>query len=38
MRDSETVQGKTVDSNQNTERQRWDGEEVHRRNGLAIVS
>jgi len=23
---------------QNTERQRWDGEEVHRRNGLAMVS
>jgi len=30
--------GKTVDSDQNTERRRWDGEEVHRRNGLAIVS
>src|SRR5215469_434173 len=23
---------------QNTERERWDGEEVHRRNGLAMVS
>ena len=23
---------------QDTERERWDGEEVHRRNGLAMVS
>jgi hypothetical protein len=23
---------------QNTERERWDGEKVHRRNGLAMVS
>jgi hypothetical protein len=23
---------------QNTKRERWDGEEVHRRNGLAMVS
>ena len=23
---------------QNTKRERWDGEEIHRRNGLAMVS
>src|ERR1700741_3762315 len=38
VRASEIVQGKTVDSDQNTERRRWDGEEGHPRNGLAIVS
>jgi hypothetical protein len=33
-----TIPVRTKEVMQNTERERWDGEEVYRRNGLAMVS
>ena len=38
MQDLPPVVADDEKSVQNTKRERWDGEEIHRRNGLAMVS